>query len=71
MQGNDVGQCDFDLRQLCIEKEIIKPRSDKMVLGALDRTTQAFSVRIKQFWDVSTAATHNVNMSIRSSLTSL
>ena len=52
-QGQPVGDCDFLTRLTCIKKEIIGPRHEKMRQGLLDRAKQAFSVRIKEFWDIS------------------
>lgn len=51
-ENQDVGQTDFDRRMLCIEKEIIGPRYQKMSQGTLDKTREPFSVRIKQFFDL-------------------
>jgi len=48
----EVGKTDFDRRMLCIEKEIIGPRHHKMQQGTLDKTREPFSVRIKQFFDL-------------------
>ncbi|KAL8575961.1 hypothetical protein ACOMHN_051979 [Nucella lapillus] len=55
-EGQEVGKADFPLRQKCIKNEIVNPRTAKMQSGSLDRATQAFSVRAKPFWDISTAA---------------
>jgi len=54
-QDLDVGKTDFDRRLLCIEKEIISPRRDKMAAGELDSNTQPFGIRIKPFWDLTSA----------------
>lgn len=53
--GQPVGDCDFLTRLSCIKKEIIGPRHEKMRQGLLDRNKQAFSVRIKEFWDITVA----------------
>ncbi|TRY59183.1 hypothetical protein DNTS_032428 [Danionella cerebrum] len=53
--GQPVGQCDFNRRLLCIEKEIISPRFEKMKLGQIDKAKEPFSVRHKQFFDIHVA----------------
>ncbi|TKS76287.1 mRNA-capping enzyme [Collichthys lucidus] len=50
--GQPVGQCDFGIRLLCIEKEIISPRMEKMKIGQIDKTKEPFSVRNKPFFDI-------------------
>nr|XP_006626214.1 PREDICTED: mRNA-capping enzyme [Lepisosteus oculatus] len=50
--GQPVGQCDFNIRLLCIEKEIISPRLEKMKNGQIDKTKEPFSVRNKPFFDI-------------------
>ncbi|XP_048062170.1 mRNA-capping enzyme isoform X1 [Megalobrama amblycephala] len=50
--GQPVGQCDFNRRLLCIEKEIISPRFEKMKLGQIDKAKEPFSVRNKPFFDI-------------------
>ncbi|KAJ8270805.1 hypothetical protein GJAV_G00119480 [Gymnothorax javanicus] len=50
--GQPVGQCDFNIRLLCIEKEIIFPRQEKMRNGQIDKTKEPFSVRNKPFFDI-------------------
>ncbi|GFU61426.1 mRNA-capping enzyme [Nephila pilipes] len=54
-ESQDVGQTDFERRLLCISKEIIKPRRDAMMNGKIDRMKEPFSVRAKDFWDVTSA----------------
>ncbi|KAL4218429.1 hypothetical protein ACF0H5_023164 [Mactra antiquata] len=54
-EGKDVGKTDFNTRMVCIEKEIVGARNDKIKMGQLDKTTEPFSVRIKPFWDIVTA----------------
>lgn len=51
-QGQPVGQCNFNIRLLCIEKEIISPRMEKMKSGQIDKTKEPFSVRNKPFFDI-------------------
>ncbi|XP_075940884.1 mRNA-capping enzyme [Anarhichas minor] len=53
--GQPVGQCDFNIRLLCIEKEIISPRMEKMKIGQIDKTKEPFSVRNKPFFDIHAA----------------
>jgi len=60
-QGQPVGQCDFNIRLLCIEKEIISPRMEKMKTGQIDKTKEPFSVRNKPFFDIN--ASRKVNWS--------
>ncbi|XP_060947129.1 mRNA-capping enzyme isoform X1 [Limanda limanda] len=53
--GQAVGQCDFNIRLLCMEKEIISPRLEKMKTGQIDKTKEPFSVRNKPFFDIHAA----------------
>ncbi|XP_061479287.1 mRNA-capping enzyme isoform X4 [Rhineura floridana] len=50
--GQPVGECDFNVRLACIEKEIIFPRHDKMKSGQIDKAKEPFSVRNKPFFDI-------------------
>ncbi|XP_026522331.1 mRNA-capping enzyme isoform X2 [Notechis scutatus] len=50
-----VGECDFNIRLSCIEKEIILPRHDKMKNGQIDKAQEPFSVRNKPFFDINIA----------------
>lgn len=50
-----VGDCDFLTRLTCIKKEIIGPRHEKMRRGMLERSREPFSVRVKEFWDITQA----------------
>lgn len=50
--GQPVGQCDFNIRLVCIEKEIISPRMEKMKTGQIDKAKEPFSVRAKPFFDI-------------------
>uniref|UniRef100_A0A674MFV9 mRNA-capping enzyme n=1 Tax=Takifugu rubripes TaxID=31033 RepID=A0A674MFV9_TAKRU len=50
--GQPVGQCNFNIRLLCIEKEIITPRMEKMKSGQIDKTKEPFSIRHKSFFDI-------------------
>nr|XP_020021662.1 mRNA-capping enzyme-like [Castor canadensis] len=47
-----VGDCDFNVRLQCIEREIINPRHEKMKTGLIDKTQEPFSVRNKPFFDI-------------------
>nr|XP_025949185.1 mRNA-capping enzyme isoform X3 [Dromaius novaehollandiae] len=53
--GQPVGDCDFNVRLACIEKEIIFPRHEKMKTGLIDKAQEPFSVRNKPFFDIYTA----------------
>uniref|UniRef100_A0A8C6RTK9 mRNA-capping enzyme n=1 Tax=Nannospalax galili TaxID=1026970 RepID=A0A8C6RTK9_NANGA len=48
-----VGDCDFNTRLQCIEREIISPRHEKMKNGLINKTQEPFSVRSKPFFDIS------------------
>nr|KAF6507718.1 RNA guanylyltransferase and 5'-phosphatase [Rousettus aegyptiacus] len=50
-----VGECDFNIRLQCIEREIINPRHEKMKTGLIDKTQEPFSVRNKPFFDIYTS----------------
>ncbi|XP_034017911.1 mRNA-capping enzyme [Thalassophryne amazonica] len=50
--GQPVGHCDFGIRLLCIEKEIIFARMEKMKSGQIDKMKEPFSVRNKPFFDI-------------------
>ncbi|XP_071074694.1 mRNA-capping enzyme isoform X2 [Dasypus novemcinctus] len=50
-----VGECDFNIRLQCIEREIINPRHEKMKSGLIDKTQEPFSVRNKPFFDIYTS----------------
>ncbi|XP_030637987.1 mRNA-capping enzyme isoform X3 [Chanos chanos] len=54
-KGQPVGQCDFNMRLMCIEKEIIFPRMEKMKMGQIDKSKEPFSVRNKPFFDIHAA----------------
>ncbi|XP_053143299.1 mRNA-capping enzyme isoform X2 [Hemicordylus capensis] len=53
--GQPVGECDFNTRLSCIEKEIIIPRHEKMKNGQIDKAQEPFSVRNKPFFDIHAA----------------
>ncbi|XP_060092942.1 mRNA-capping enzyme isoform X2 [Heteronotia binoei] len=53
--GQPVGECDFNIRLSCIEREIILPRQDKMKTGQIDKAQEPFSVRNKPFFDIHAA----------------
>jgi hypothetical protein len=52
IQAQPVGDCDFNVRLQCIEREIINPRHEKMKTGLIDKTQEPFSVRNKPFFDI-------------------
>ena len=54
-QGQPVGECDFQRRLTCIDKEIIGPRHEKIRQGKIDKNMEPFSVRKKEFWDIRVA----------------
>jgi len=54
-EGNDVGKCDFGTRLICIDKEIVGARNAYITQGVIDKTKEPFSIRKKEFWDVSEA----------------
>lgn len=55
IQAQPVGDCDFNIRLQCIEREIISPRHEKMKTGLIDKTQEPFSVRNKPFFDIYTS----------------
>lgn len=54
-EGNEVGKCAFGTRLTCIEKEIVGARNTYITQGIIDKTKEPFSIRKKEFWDVSEA----------------
>lgn len=56
LENEDVSKMHFDDRLKCIEKNIIYPRNEATKRGLLDRSREPFSIRNKQFWEVTTAA---------------
>lgn len=50
-----VGKCDFGTRLTCIEKEIVGARNHYIVKGVIDKSKEPFSIRKKEFYDVSEA----------------
>ena len=53
----DVGNCDFKTRLSCIEKEIVNPRNQFIQEGRIQKESEPFRIRIKQFWDLSSTKT--------------
>lgn len=51
-EGLEVGKTDFDRRMLCINKEIIGVRNQAIQERKIDKSTEPFGVRAKQFFDV-------------------
>ena len=54
-EGQEVGKCNFSLRLTCIEKELVGARNTFITQGVIDKTKEPFSIRKKEFWDVSEA----------------
>ena len=54
-KGNEVGKCAFGTRLTCIEKEIVGARNTYITQGLIDKNKEPFSIRKKEFWDVSEA----------------
>ncbi|CAH1970958.1 unnamed protein product [Acanthoscelides obtectus] len=56
-EGQDVGKMPFyPVRLQCLENEIIKPRHAAIEHGLINKTTEPFSVRKKDFWHITQAA---------------
>lgn len=56
-EGQDVGKMPFHpTRLLCLENEIIKPRYMAMESGLINKASEPFSVRKKDFWEITQAA---------------
>jgi mRNA-capping enzyme len=53
--GHDVSRSPFPARLGCIEKEIVQPRNEATKEGHIDNSSEPFSVRLKQFWDITQA----------------
>lgn len=55
--GQDVGKTPFHPTRLhCLEHEIINPRVEAMKQGIINKAQEPFSIRKKDFWDVTQAA---------------
>jgi len=54
-EGQEVGKTDFGRRMLCINKEIIGPRTDAKRDGRIDGSRESFSIRAKEFFDLTMA----------------
>lgn len=55
-EGQDVGQMPFHpVRLNCILNEIIQPRNVAITEGRLNKALEPFSIRRKEFWDVTQA----------------
>ena len=54
-EGQEVGKCNFSLRLTCIDKELVGARNTFITQGLIDKTREPFSIRKKEFWDVSEA----------------
>lgn len=56
-EGADIGKMPFHPNRLhCLENEIIKPRYAAMEKGLINKTLEPFSVRKKDFWHITQAA---------------
>ena len=55
-KGNEVGKCEFGIRLTCIEKEIVGARNTYITQGLIDKNKEPFSIRKKEFYDVSEAS---------------
>lgn len=56
-EGQDVGKMPFyPIRLHCIDNEIIKPRIIAMEHGHINKSAEPFSIRKKEFWHVTQAA---------------
>lgn len=51
-QDVNVGQCDFNRRQECIQREIEGARNAYITSGLINKESEPFRVRRKQFWKV-------------------
>eukprot|EP00095_Tigriopus_kingsejongensis_P004298 maker-scaffold346_size200932-snap-gene-0.7 protein:Tk04298 transcript:maker-scaffold346_size200932-snap-gene-0.7-mRNA-1 annotation:"hypothetical protein CAPTEDRAFT_167250" len=51
-KDKNVGDANFSIRGICIEKEIIQARSQYINQGLIDRSREPFSIRLKQFWPI-------------------
>ncbi|XP_065164847.1 LOW QUALITY PROTEIN: mRNA-capping enzyme [Atheta coriaria] len=55
-ESQDVGKMAFyPIRLHCLENEIIKPRYAAMEQGIINKASEPFSIRHKQFWDLTQA----------------
>ncbi|XP_063703716.1 mRNA-capping enzyme-like [Culicoides brevitarsis] len=54
--NEEIGSRSFIDRLKCIDKEIIAPRHEAMKRGAINKQKEPFSVRKKDFWEVSAAS---------------
>lgn len=56
-EGQDVGKMPFyPVRLKCIAEEVIKPRYAAMEKGFINKIAEPFSIRNKEFWDVTQTA---------------
>lgn len=55
-EKEDISSKSFVDRLKCIDKEIIAPRHEAMKRGSINKQKEPFSVRKKDFWEVSTAS---------------
>ena len=53
----DVGNCNFNTRLECIQREIVNPRNKLIQEGQIHKESEPFRIRIKQFWDITETKT--------------
>ena len=53
----DVGNCDFNTRLECIKREIVNPRNKLIQEGQINKESEPFRIRIKQFWEITETKT--------------
>jgi len=54
-QNIKVGTCDFKRRLMCISLELVGPRNEKTRQGRLDKSEEPFSIRKKDFFELTVA----------------
>lgn len=54
-EGQEVWKTIFNIRLTCILKEIVEPRNNLFLSGRLDKNKEPFSIRAKEFWDLTKA----------------
>ncbi|XP_015787487.1 mRNA-capping enzyme [Tetranychus urticae] len=51
-ENQEVGKMKFDVRLVCIKREIINPREEAKRAGIIDRAREPFGIRQKEFWPI-------------------
>ncbi|CAD5124441.1 DgyrCDS12724 [Dimorphilus gyrociliatus] len=54
-ESKPVGRCDFGRREICIQRELIGPRTVAMEERRIIRESEPFGIRIKEFHDITYA----------------